>query len=215
MSVELVLAAHHGALEVEQQARLVAAVVGEVVDGRMLSGRHACYDVVGVEFYAVVAGLGRLVLLAEGAGEVFFCRDGYLGSGLGDYGRGRVVAGEGHQEHVAEVVAAGAAQTVVREAHDAAVTVLVARRVGPCEVAGLRPHLDVAEGNCRAGVAVAVVRRPHEGVCVLVVFRGCFAAAAGEDCGCRCHSRHQEEVSFHSFRLVRSKSYKDRKKVGS
>ena len=139
----------YGVVHVDDHACAVGGGIGEAVESHTLGGGHLGQDVVAVELHAVISRLGHLIFVREtgGKGEIL------LAVVLRVY---HLISHGGHDEHIAVVGAAGAAEMGVREAVDQRVGHIVARRTVPAVDAGVGRGLYHAVRHHRPGEGVAV-----------------------------------------------------------
>ena len=114
-----------------------------------------------VQGHGVIAGLGGLGLVTEARGEA--------AAGLVDVAALQLdLAGGGHQQEVAQIRMPRAGEVRMREAHDGAVAVAVARRPAIAVLArldlGIGRKLHHAEGQGGAGKGVALAAAADEGI---------------------------------------------------
>ena len=141
------------------------------MDAAVRGGGELHEDVVVAEAYLIVAGRGLLGFVAEARAVAAVGVVG--GAGIELY-----LASEGHQQDVAHVGVASAAEVGVAEAHDGLVAVLVAgavvidaRLVAAVDIVGdgvrVGTHLHAPEGVARAREGVSHAVGPDHRVNIL------------------------------------------------
>ena len=166
-------------VEIDDELLGLAFWVRVFVDAAVRGGGELHEDVVVAEAHLVVARRGLLGLVAEARAVAAVGVVGGAGVELH-------LAGEGHQQDVAHIGVAGAAEVGVTETHDGLVAVLVAgavvidtRLVAAVDVVGdgvrVGTHLHAPEGVARARESVPHAVGPDHRVNILgiIALRGC------------------------------------------
>ena len=183
---------------VEVEDELLCLALGEdvAVDAAAGGGGELAADAVVVEEDGVVARLGMLRLVAE---ALAIATVGVVG-GTGVEAR---LTRVGHDEEVAEVAVARAAEVGVGKTYDAAVAVLVAGAV--VVYAGLVDPIDVVRDGVGVGTQLdeAVgVAGPREGVAHAVgAYHRVDVPALTHGCGYH-HAKPYQDALFHEERVL-------------
>lgn len=172
---------------VEIDDELLGFAIGEgvAVDAAVRGGGELHEDVVVAEAHLIVAGRGLLGFVAEARAVAAVGVVGGAGVKLH-------LAGEGHQQNVAHIGVAGAAEVGVTEAHDGLVAILVAgavvidaRLVLSVDIVGdgvrVGTHLHAPKGVARAGESVPHAVGPDHRVNILGIIALRVSGNHGEE----------------------------------